>query len=95
MNSSCVDEDNISKSGKSDEIYLMNPYLHKNLRSITGFTNLNGENYMKYLCIVLDNKLNSQQKLTILDCKKESQALKKINSFGINYTHIHEYESEK
>ena len=95
MNSYCGDDNNISKSGKSDEIYLMNPYLHKNLRSITGFTNLNGENYMKYLCIVLDNKLNSQQKVTILDCKTDKQALKKINSFGINYTHSHEFVSEK
>ena len=73
----------------------MNPYLHKNLRSISGFTNLNGENYMKYLCIVLDNKLNSQQKVNILECKTDSQALKKINSFGIKYTHSHEFKSEK
>jgi hypothetical protein len=91
-NDNYTNDNNIYKSDKSDEIYLMNPCSHKNLRNITGFTNLNGENYMKYICIVLNNKLNSQQKINILDCKTENQALKKINSFGINYTHSHEFE---
>ena len=53
---------------------------------------ISSKNYMKYICIVLNNKLNSQQKINILDCKTENQALKKINSFGINYTHSHEFE---
>ena len=78
-----------------NEKYIMHPKLHKELCSVNGFSNLNGDNYMKHICIIFDKNLNSQQKIKILDCKTNTQALNKLNSFGLNYTHTYTWESDK
>ena len=78
-----------------NEKYIMHPKLHKELSRINGFTNLNGDNYMKHICIIFDKNLNSQQKIKILECKTNTQALNKLNSFGLSYTHTYSWDSEK
>ena len=73
------------------EKYIMHPTLHNELSCVHGFTNLNGDNYMKHICIIFDKELNSDQKFKILRCRSSTQALKKIESFGIKYSHNHTY----
>ena len=73
------------------EKYIMHPTLHTELSSVHGFTNLNGDNYMEHICIIFDKELTSDQKFKILRCSNSTQALKKLQSFGIKYTHNHSY----
>lgn len=94
----CCDGTNFSKSDISDEQfehYLMTPHLHKDLKQVNGFTNLNGDTYMIYIIIVLDKYLSSQQKIKIIECNSETQALNKLKSFGIKFTHNYELASRK
>ena len=79
---------------KIKEKYMMHPKIHKDLSGINGFTNLNGDSYMKHICIIFDKELNSQQKIKILECKTTKQALYKLCLFGYSYTHSYQLESE-
>lgn len=74
------------------EKYIMHPKLYKDLMGVNGFTNLNGDNYMKHICIIFDKDLNSQQKIKMLSCKTNTQALNKLTLFGIKYTHNYQLE---
>ena len=54
--------------------YLMHPNLFASLKSVHGFTSMNGETYPQHICIIFKNHLTEEQKKEIMK-KKTAEAL--------------------
>ena len=71
-----------------NSLYLMPPSMFENLKSVSGFTNLNGKTYTEHICIIFKEKLTEQQKKSIMSKKNSKEALDYLNTI-ISYTHLH------
>ena len=65
--------------------YLMHPNLFESLKSVHGFTSMNGETYPQHICIILNDHLTDEQKKTIMS-KKTQEALIYLKTL-IKFTH--------
>ena len=54
-----------------NSLYLMPPSMFENLKSVSGFTNLNGKTYTEHICIILKEKLTEQQRVSNGDVLKK------------------------
>lgn len=67
--------------------YIMKEEMFNQLSFVTGFNRLNGDTYQQHITIIFKDKLNENQKNTILNQVSGKDALKILNQFNINYTH--------
>ena len=66
--------------------YIMSPELFNNLSFVRGFNTLNGKNYQEHICIIMEDKLDNNQKNKIHECQTEEDALKYLSTI-IDFTH--------
>ncbi len=67
-------------------LYIMTPALFENLKSVNGFTNLNGNTYKEHICIIFSSALTDEQKINIINKTTCDDALKYLGTI-IQYTH--------
>ena len=70
----------------TDSLYIMTPTMFENLKSVCGFTNMNGETYMAHICIIFDKRLTDDQKKIIMKETNIGETLKYLKTI-VNYTH--------
>jgi len=66
--------------------YIMTPQMFKGLCCLRGFNELNGKNYQEHICIIMEDKLDNNQKNKIHECQTEEEALKYLSTI-IDFTH--------
>ena len=67
--------------------YLMSPELYEQLKFVRGFTDINGDSYMKHIVMILKEVLTDELKQLILKQTSDQDALAILKDHSISYTH--------
>ena len=73
--------------------YIMIPSMFASLKSVHGFTSMNGETYPQHICITFNDHLTEEQKKIIMG-KNTQEALTYLKTL-VGYTHNYENNNDK
>ena len=71
--------------------YLMSPELYEQLKHVNGFTDMNGDSYVKHIVMIMKELLTDELKQIILEQNGAQEALVILNDYSISYTHAIQY----
>jgi len=66
--------------------YIMTPDMFEDLKSVNGFTEMNGRTYSHHICLIFKEKLTEEQEKKILTESNNEKALEYLKTI-VNYTH--------
>ena len=66
--------------------YIMTPDRFEDLKSVNGFTEMNGRTYSQHICLIFKEKLTEAQEIKILTESNNEKALEYLKKI-VNFTH--------